>query len=265
MNNEEITMNNTLKKSFSIEELASTTKDSIAYENLIYNKKESTINLFKKLDKEILSISEYLNKNYLTRNVAYKLDNKILEVQINQNNLLATLHKEAKQFDNLNKLNIKKGYENTNLCYCVTVENEEDIFYVKDIVNNLCNYLKLPKEDMGGYLLEILSSKILNISEDITTHNTNKGLVFKSKRNFAIINKTNYGLYLRILNVNNQNNILDIVTRKFYEPLCLSYKIYSKEDVSKIFSYVIESYNLSKINPVDLKNGFYKLYYAEAN
>lgn len=44
MNNEEITMNNTLEKSFSVEELASTTKidkDSIVYENLICNKKKT--------------------------------------------------------------------------------------------------------------------------------------------------------------------------------------------------------------------------------
>ena len=44
MNNEEITMNNTLEKSFSVEELASTTKidkDSIVYENLSCNKKET--------------------------------------------------------------------------------------------------------------------------------------------------------------------------------------------------------------------------------
>ena len=45
MNNEEITMNNTLEKSFSAEELTNTTKidkDSIAYENLIRNKKETS-------------------------------------------------------------------------------------------------------------------------------------------------------------------------------------------------------------------------------
>ena len=44
MNNEEITMDNSLEKSFSVEELTSTTKidkDSIAYENLICNKKET--------------------------------------------------------------------------------------------------------------------------------------------------------------------------------------------------------------------------------
>ncbi len=44
MNNEEITMDNTLEKSFSVEELTNTTKidkEGIAYENLICNKKET--------------------------------------------------------------------------------------------------------------------------------------------------------------------------------------------------------------------------------
>ena len=44
MNNEEITMDNALEKSFSVEELTSTTKidkEGIAYENLICNKKET--------------------------------------------------------------------------------------------------------------------------------------------------------------------------------------------------------------------------------
>ena len=44
MNNEDITMDNTLEKSSSVEELTSTAKidkDGIAYENLIRNKKET--------------------------------------------------------------------------------------------------------------------------------------------------------------------------------------------------------------------------------
>ena len=31
---------------------------------------------------------------------------------------------------------IKKGYENTSLCYCMIVESNEDILYVKKIVQN---------------------------------------------------------------------------------------------------------------------------------
>lgn len=90
-----------------------------------------------------------------------------------------------------------------------------------------------------------------------------KCIIFRNKRNFAILCKTNYGIYIRILNVNNQDNILHIVTRKSYEPLCLSYKILNTEDIEKIFPYIIESYKISKINPIDLKNKFYELYYSK--
>ena len=45
MTNEKITMNNTLEKSFSVEELTGNTKidkEGIAYENLFHNKKETS-------------------------------------------------------------------------------------------------------------------------------------------------------------------------------------------------------------------------------
>ena len=45
--------------------------------------------------------------------------------------------------------------------------------------------------------------------------------------------------------------------------LCLSYKILNIEDIDKVLHYIIESYNISKINPVDLKHKFYELYYSD--
>ena len=264
--NERIEFDNNMKQSFNeikIKEDSKNNIDTNTYENLIFNKKKIAISLFDKLDKEILSINNEIKRNYLIKNVAYKFINKILEIQINQNNLLVTFHRDSKQFDNYNKLGLKKGYENTSLCYCMIVESNEDILYVKKLVQNLYDYINSPKEDIGAKLLDILSFKIKTLSEDITTHKTNKGLVFRNKRNFAILCKTNYGIYIRILNVNNQENILHIVTRKSYEPLCLSYKILNTEDIEKIFPYIIESYRINEINPIDLKNKFYELYYSE--
>ena len=264
--NERIEFDNNMKQSFNeikIQEDSKNNIDTNTYENLIFNKKKIAISLFDKLDKEILSINNEIKRNYLIKNVAYKFINKILEIQINQNNLLVTFHRDSKQFDNYNKLGLKKGYENTSLCYCMIVESNEDILYVKKLVQNLYDYINSPKEDIGAKLLDILSFKIKTLSEDITTHKTNKGLVFRNKRNFAILCKTNYGIYIRILNVNNQENILHIVTRKSYEPLCLSYKILNTEDIEKIFPYIIESYRINEINPIDLKNKFYELYYSE--
>lgn len=75
-------------------------------------------------------------------------------------------------------INYKKGYENTSLCYCMIVESNEDILYVKEIVQNLYDYINYPKEDIGAKLLDVLSFKIKTLSEDITTHKTNKGLCF---------------------------------------------------------------------------------------
>lgn len=255
-------MNKTFNE-IKIKEDSKTNIDTNTYDNLIFNKKKIAVSLFDKLDKEILNINNDIKRNYLIKNVVYKVTNKILEIQINQNNLLVTFHRDSKRFDNLNKLNLKKGYENTSLCYCITVENDDDILYVKKISQNLYSYINSPKEDTGSKLLDILIFKIKTLSENITMHKTNKGIVFKSKRNFALLSKTNYGIYIKILNVNNKDNILNVVTRKSYEPLCLSYKILNIEDIDKIFPYIIESYNISKINPVDLKHKFYELYYSE--
>ena len=264
--NERIEFDNNMKQSFNeikIQEDSKNNIDTNTYENLIFNKKKIAILLFDKLDKEILSINNEIKRNYLIKNIAYKFINKILEIQINQNNLLVTFHRDSKQFDNYNKLVLKKGYENTSLCYCMIVESNEDILYVKKLVQNLYDYTNSPKEDIGAKLLDILSFKIKTLSEDITTHKTNKGLVFRNKRNFAILCKTNYGIYIRILNVNNKDNTLNVVTRKSYKPLCLSYKILNIEDIDKVLPYIIESYNISKINPVDLKHKFYELYYSD--
>lgn len=246
--NERIEFDNNMKQSFNeikIQEDSKNNIDTNTYENIIFNKKKIAISLFDKLDKEILSINNEIKRNYLIKNVAYKFINKILEIQINQNNLLVTFHRDSKQFDNYNKLVLKKGYENTSLCYCMIVESNEDILYVKKLVQNLYDYINSPKEDIGAKLLDILSFKIKTLSEDITTHKTNKGLVFRNKRNFAILCKTNYGIYIRILNVNNKDNTLNVVTRKSYEPLCLYYKILNIEDIDKVLPYIIESYNIS--------------------
>ncbi len=150
--NEKIEFDNNMKQSFNeikIQEDSKNNIDTNTYENLVFNKKKIAISLFDKLDKEILSINNDIKRNYLIKNVAYKFINKILEIQINQNNLLVTFHRDSKQFDNYNKLGLKKGYENTSLCYCMIVENNEDILYVKRLVRKLYNYINSPKKDIG--------------------------------------------------------------------------------------------------------------------
>ena len=234
--------------------------DTNTYENIIYNKKQIAIDLFDKLDSSIVTISENIIRNYLVKNVVYKLDNRIVEIQINQNNILVSFHRIAKQFDDMNKLMDRKGYENNSICYSLIVEDTPRCDYAIKIIKDIYNYFINPKETLSDKLFNILKFKITTISDSITFHNTNKGLMFKDRRNFVLLSKTNYGVYVRILKVENQDNILNIVTRKNYEPLCLSYKVKEESEIDVILPYINSSYDLNKINPYDLKEEFYKYY-----
>ena len=49
--------------------------DTSCYENIIYNKKDIAIQLFNKFDKQVLNINNSIKRNYLMKNVAYKLGN----------------------------------------------------------------------------------------------------------------------------------------------------------------------------------------------
>lgn len=211
-----------------------------------------------------MNISNDIIKNYLVKNVVYKLSSRIIEIQINQNNLLVSFNKVAKQFDRLNLLKIRKGYEKDNICYFTLIENFEDCNYVIEIIKKMYEYIMTPKESMSDKLVNILKPKILSLSDNISFHHINKGIIFKDKRNFVLLGKTNYGLYIKILNVDNKENILNIVTRKNYEPLCLSYKLTKESDIDIIFPYIEASYSLNKINPCDVKEN-YKYYFSASS
>ena len=85
--------------------------------------------------------------------------------------------------------------------------------------------------------------------------------MFKNKRNFKIISKKKYGIYIRLLNVEDNDNVLKVVGRTMYEPLCRYFKIKEEKDIDIIMPYIIKSYEISKFNPEDLKNNFIELYY----
>jgi predicted transport protein len=234
--------------------------DTNNYENIIYNKKQVAIDLLNKLDNSIMSISSDIIRNYLVKSVVYKMKNRILEIQVNQNNLLVSLHRDAKQFDVDNRLFIRKGYEKNSICYSIIVEDNITCDYISDILNKFYKYQTMPYEKFNDKLFNILKLKVNSISESITLHNTNKGLMFKDKRNFAMLSQTNYGIYVKLLNVADENNILNIVTRKNYEPLCRSYKVKDLSDVDIIIPFIKKSYELNKINPIGLKHEFFKYY-----
>ena len=233
------------------------------YENIIYNKKDIAIKLFNEFDKQILNISNNIKRNYLMKNVAYKLDKKIIEVQINQSDILVSFYKDIKQFDNLNRLSIRKGYENSTLCYYIKITVLKEIAYLIELCNKLYSYLSESKLDPIDKLYNQLSIKINSIGSNVTSHTTNKGLMFKNKRNFTIISKKKYGIYIRLLNVEDNSNILNVVGRTTYEPLCRYFKIKEEKDIDIIMPYIIKSYEISKYNSVDFKNNFIELYYSK--
>lgn len=236
--------------------------DTSCYENIIYNKKDIAIQLFDEFDKQVLNINNSIKRNYLMKNVAYKLNKKIIEVQVNQSDILISFYKDIKQFDNLNKLSIRKGYEKSTLCHYIKITDLKEIPYLIELCNKLYDYLTESKVNPVDNLFNKLSVKINSIGTNITSHTTNKGLMFKSrKRNFTIISKRKYGVYIRLLYVDDNDNILSVVGRSNYEPLCRCFKINEEKDIDIIMPYIIKSYEISKYNPVDLKNNFIELYY----
>ena len=237
--------------------------DTSCYENIIYNKKDIAIQLFNEFDTQVLNINNSIKRNYLMKNVAYKLNKKIIEVQVNQSDLLISFYKDIKQFDNLNKLSIRKGYEKSTLCHYIKITDLKEIPYLIELCNKLYNYLTESKVNPVDNLFNKLSVKINSIGSNVTSHYTNKGLMFKNKRNFTIISKKKYGIYIRLLNVEDNDNVLKVVGRTNYEPLCRYFKIINESDLDVIMPYIIKSYEISKYNPVDLKNNFIELYYSE--
>lgn len=237
--------------------------DTSCYEDIIFNKKEIAIKLLDKFDKQILNISDNIKRNYLIRNVAYKLDKKIIEVQVNQSNVLISLYKNIKQFDYDDKLLIRKGYEKASLCYFTKIDKLENLNYVIEIIKNYYSYISETNIDPIDNLFNTLSFKINSINTNVTSHTTNKGLMFKNRRNFTILSKKKYGIYIGLLDVEDNNNILNIVGRTSYEPLCKYFKVLKEEDIDIIMPYIIKSYEISKYNPIDLKHNFIELYYYE--
>ena len=237
--------------------------DTSCYEDIIFNKKEIAIKLLDEFDKQILNISNDIKRNYLIKNVVYRLGKKIIEVQVDQSDILISLHKKIKQFDYNDKLLIRKGYEMASLCYFTKIDKLENLNYVIEIIKNYYSYISETNIDPIDNLFNTLSFKINSINTNVTFHTTNKGLMFKNRRNFTILSKKKYGIYIRLLNVEDNSNILSVVGRTTYEPLCRYFKIKEEKDIDVIMPYIIKSYEISKYNPIFLKHNFVNLYHSK--
>lgn len=238
--------------------------DTSSYKDITYNKKEQTIKLFDKFDEYVISIGKDVIRNYLLKTVVYKLKNRFIEVQINQNDLYICFLKDVKQFDLQNKLKIRKGYENTSLRYYLRVESINDLKYSFELAKELYDYLKNPQEPICELLFKNISNRIMELGDNIVCNKLYREYRFKAKRNFISITKRNYGLYIRLLKVGDTQNILDYTYQTGTEPLCMTYKISNENDIETIIPYIKKSYNLSKCVAIDIKYNINKLYLTES-
>ena len=230
------------KKSHSNIEVYSTF--NLIYNNVIYSKNEDYPILERKVKVENCRFkSEEDNIN----NVIYNNDtSNYKDITYNK--------KDVKQFDLQNKLKIRKGYENTSLSYYLIVEDINNLEYAFELANELYNYLKQPQEPICELLFKNISNRIMELGDNIVCNKLYRDYRFKSKRNFISISKRKYGLYVRLLKVEDNQNILDYTYQTGAEPLCMTYKIFNKNDIETIIPYIIKSYNLSKCVAVDVKN-----------
>lgn len=228
--------------------------DTSNYKDITYNKKDETIKLFDKFDEYIISIGKDIIRNYLLKTVVYKLKKRFIEVRINQNDLYICFLKDVKQFDLQNKLKIRKDYENTSLSYYLLVEDINNLEYAFAQAKELYHYLIKPQEPICELLFKNISNRIMKLGDNIVCNKLYRDYRFKSKRNFISITKRKYGLYVRLLKVEDNRNVLDYTYQANDEPLCMTYKIYNKDDIETINPYIKKSYNLSRYVEIDVKN-----------
>jgi len=230
------------------------------YERIIYNKKEKAVTLFNSLDNLIMSSNNNIIRNYLINCVAYRLRRKIMQVRVNQESLSINLHRSVKQFDYQNRLSIIDSYETNPLCYYMLVDCVEDIKYIMELINKLCIYLK---NDLQVELLNKLVQNISSFDKSIICQKNSKGIVFKIKRkrykdsrNFAIVKKSQRGVYIRILNIEDKDNVLISLNVKVgnYKSLCKGYDVCRVEDIEIIMPYIIKSFKLLECTPLVIQS-----------
>ena len=158
---------------------------------------------------------------------------------------------------------LRKGYENSSLCYFVKIKDEKELDYIIQIVSTYVNNIINSVDDEDVYvnlLYDNLKTKINMLGSDIVSNMIGHGEVFKRRRNFLLVDKKKYGLYIKILEVEDNNNILSTVGTKNTNPLCRKYKICNEFDIDIIVPYVEKSYSLANYNPIDLNNDIVKYY-----
>ena len=84
--------------------------------------------------------------------------------------------------------------------------------------------------------------------------------MFCANRNFTMIEKRKYGLHIRLLPVEDKDNILGVVGRSTLEPLCRFLKVREEKDIELVMPLIKESFNKTKYPAYDIKNGLNQFY-----
>ena len=84
--------------------------------------------------------------------------------------------------------------------------------------------------------------------------------MFCANRNFTMIEKRKYGLHIRLLPVEDKDNILGVVGRSTLEPLCRYFKVKEEKDIDLVMPLIKKSFNKTKYPAYDMKNGLNKFY-----
>ena len=150
------------------------------------------------------------------------------------------------------------------MCYYLLVEDITNLEYSFELAKELYDYIKKTQEPICELLFKNISNRIMELGDNIVCNKLYRDYRFKSKRNFISITKRNYGLYVRLLKVEDTKNILNYTYQTGSEPLCMTYKIFNKIDIETIIPYIIKSYNLSKCVAIDVKHYLNILYLYES-
>lgn len=224
------------------------------YRGIIYNKTEEAIKLYDKLDKDLLSNFPKLERNYLIKDTVYYMKEKLVEVYLRQRDIQIVLIEEILPYDLEHKLSIRKGYENNKVKYQMILEKDEDINYIINIFRNY--YVDKLNNRIENKIFNNTMKVLKDLSKDYSY--INKGVVFKTKRNFALLSERKYGAMIKILDVG-ENEYFSIVEKE-YNPLSYAYKIKTEDDLEKIIPYINKSFELSKYPSIDIKNNLQELY-----
>lgn len=215
---------------------------------LTFNKNIETIELYKKLEKRILSKNNKIIRNYLKKGITFKYKKRLMEVIIKQNELLIIFLKDVKHKDVENKLFLRKGYENQSLCYGMFVNDDVSFNYALYLFDE--EYNIVIDNSTNCYVNDLfkqLSNRVKLLDKTVKCKKLARGIAFYSTRNFMIVEKRRYHLRIRLLNVEDNNNILLTVNGSSYNSFIKFYNIKKAEEIDLLIHYIKKSLYVSSI------------------